>query len=155
MEKEKRLSLELMASTEAAYVTTIDEGGFLQTRVMFNLRYKEQFPSLIEIFQGHEDDLLVYLGTNTSSAKIDQIKANPAGCVFYCNYKEFHSLMLAGKIEIVDDPGIKKALWQDGWEIYYPSGPDDPDYTVLRLLPSKAKGWYKDQAFEFSLGGKT
>jgi general stress protein 26 len=121
---------------------------------MFNLRYKEQFPSLVEIFQEHEENLLVYLGTNTSSTKIDQIKANPAGCVFYCNYKEFHSLMLAGRIEIVNDPEIKKALWQDGWEIYYPSGPDDPDYTVLRLLPIKAKGWYKDQAFEFSLGGK-
>ena len=149
----KRVSLELMASTEAAYVTTIDEGGFPQTRVMFNLRYKEQFPSLIELFQGH-DDLLVYLTTNTSSAKISQIKANPAGCVFYCNCKEFHSLMLAGTIEMVDDPEMRKTLWQDGWEIYYPKGPSDPDYTVLRLSPIKAKGWYKDQAFEFSLGGK-
>ena len=148
----KRVSLELLASTEAAYVTTIDEEDLPQTRVMFNLRYKEQFPSLMEIFEGHDEDLLVYLATNTSSAKIDQIKANPAGCVFYCNFKEFHSLMLAGKFEIVDNPEIKKELWQDGWEIYYPTGPDDPDYTVLRLFPLKAKGWYKEQAFEFSLG---
>ena len=151
-EDAKQVSLELLASTEAVYVTTVDEGGFPQTRVMFNLRYKEQFPSLMEIFQGHENDLLIYLATNTSSAKINQIKTNPAGCVFYCNYKEFHSLMLAGNFEILDDPEIKKELWQDGWEIYYPSGPDDPDYTVLRLLPFKAKGWYKDQAFEFSFG---
>jgi general stress protein 26 len=154
-EEAKRVGLELMALAEGAYVTTIDEDGFPQTRVMFNLRYKEQFPSLIEIFQGHEEDLLIYLTTNTSSAKISQIKANPAACVFYCNFKEFHSLMLAGKLEIVDDSEMKKALWQDGWEIYYPSGPDDPDYTVLRLSPIKAKGWFKDQAFGFSIGEKS
>ncbi|UCE17070.1 MAG: pyridoxamine 5'-phosphate oxidase family protein [Gemmatimonadota bacterium] len=155
-EKEaKQLSLGLMASTEAVYVTTIDWDGFPQTRVMFNLRFREQFPSLTEIFEGHEDDLLVYLATNTSSAKINQIKTNPAGCVYYCNVKEFHSLMLPGKFEFVDAPEIKKALWQEGWEIYYPKGPSDPDYTVLRLFPVRAKGWYKDGAFEFSLKDKT
>ena len=154
-EKEaKGVSLELMASAKDVYVTTIDEEGFPQTRVMFNLRQRDQSPSLTSMFQGHEDDFLLYLATNTSSAKINQIKANSAACIFYCNSEEFHSLMLAGNIEIVDDSEMKSTLWQDGWEIYYPGGPDDPDYTVLRLLPIKAKGWYKEQEFGFSLGGK-
>ncbi|KUK27322.1 MAG: Uncharacterized protein XD60_0564 [Acetothermia bacterium 64_32] len=37
--------------------------------------------------------------------------------------------MLGGEVEIVADPGIRNALWNAGWERYYPAGPDDPDYT--------------------------
>ena len=138
--KARQFSLELMASAEAVVVTTIDEEGFPQTRAMFNLRNIEQFPSLSELFQGHDDDLLIYLSTNTSSSKIDQIKANPAVSTFYCKPIEFHSLMLSGRTEIVPDIKIKEAIWQDGWEMYYPEGPSDSDYTILRLLPVKAKG---------------
>lgn len=148
----KRLSIELMASAEAVYVTTIDEAGLPQTRVMFNLRNREQFPSLAELFQGHDDDLLIYLSTNTSSSKIDQMKTNPAVCAFYCKPKEFHSLMLSGRIEIIPEMEMKEAIWQDGWEMYYPKGPSDSDYTILRLMPVKAKGWYKDQPLQYNLG---
>ena len=61
------------------------------------------------------------------------------------------SLMLAGIAEIVTDSKLKKQLWQNGWEMYWPGGVDDPEYTVLRLLPAFAKGWSKDGAFEFKL----
>ncbi len=60
-------------------------------------------------------------------------------------------MMLTGKIEIVTDENLKKEIWQAGWEIYWPDGPDGPQYTVLRLLPDFAKGWYKEGPFEFSL----
>ena len=61
----QRLSLDLMATAEAAYVTTIDPDGFPQTRAMFNLRRKEQFPGLAALFKDHQDDFLVYFTTNT------------------------------------------------------------------------------------------
>ena len=61
--------------------------------------------------------------------------------------------MLAGDIEVVDDSGIRNALWTDGWEVFYPGGPDDPDHTVLRLYPEYATSWYKGQRFEFNIGG--
>jgi general stress protein 26 len=48
---------------------------------------------------------------------------------------------------------LKNRIWQDEWKIYYPQGPSDPDYTILRLLPIKAKGWHKDRPFAFRPGG--
>jgi len=45
-------------------------------------------------------------------------------------------------------------IGQDGWEMYWPGGVDDPEYTILRLLPAFAKGWHKGSAFEFKLTGK-
>lgn len=58
-----------------------------------------------------------------------EIQANRRVSVYYCNPKEVKGVMLGGEVEIVADPGIRNALWNAGWERYYPAGPDDPDYT--------------------------
>ena len=42
----RRLSIDLLETAETAIVTSIDAEGFPQTRAMFNLRRKEQFPGL-------------------------------------------------------------------------------------------------------------
>lgn len=145
--------LQLMNETDVVYVSTIDEEGFPQTRVMFNLRNREQYPSLAPLFKGHDFDFLIYLATTLSSAKLAQIAANPAACVCFCKAKEFRSLMLAGPIEVVTEKEIKRALWQNGWKIYYPAGPEDPEYVVLRMRPVKGKGWCRDHPHQFTLGG--
>ena len=147
----KRINLELIESADAAYVTTIDQEGYPQTRCMFNLRNKEKFPKLIDLFSKHTDDFMILFSTNTSSAKVAQITKNPAACVYYCTPEAFHGLMLAGSIEIVDDRRLREQLWHEGWDRYYPTGPNDPDHTVLRFLPVKAKGWFQGRKFSFQL----
>jgi general stress protein 26 len=42
-------------------------------------------------------------------------------------------------------------MWVEGWEIYYPKGRDDPDYTVLRVDPLRARGWASMSAFDVEL----
>lgn len=150
----KVASLKLLESADAAYVTTLDEEGYPQTRCMFNLRNTQKFPKLIDVFKDHKDDFMVLLTTNTSSEKITQIRKNPAVCVYLCKPDRFHGLMLSGNMEIVDDRTLKEALWHKGWERYYPKGPHDPDHTVLRLYPIKAKGWYESHTFAFELKGR-
>ena len=150
-EKEaRRQSLELMSIAEAAFLTTVDAEGFPQTRALVNLRQKEQYPGLIELFDGHRDDFLVYLGTNRSSNKVQQIRENPKASVYYCKPSEWRGLMLGGKIEIVTDQALKEAIWQDGWEMYYPEGVTDPEYTILRLLPTIARYYGGMDTVEFS-----
>ena len=139
----RRLSLDLMEIAGAAYLTTIDRDGFPQTRAMLNLRRNEQFPGLSKLFDKHNDDFLVYFTTNTSSSKIGQIKRNPRVSVYYCKPNEWRGLMLGGEIEIVKSREIKEAVWQEGWEMYYPRGLDDPDYTILRLRPILAKYYHQ------------
>lgn len=145
----KKLGLELMEIAEAAYVTTIDKDGFPYTRAMFNLRRTEQFPSLIELFKKHEDDFLVYFTTNTSSSKIAHIKKNPKVSIYYCKPSDWRGLMLGGEVEIVDK-AIKEAIWQKGWEMYYPGGPHDPDHTVLCLRPMFARYYHQLNFANFS-----
>jgi len=151
-EKElKQECLKLMETAAAAYLSTIDSDGFPQIRAMLNLRNKKQFPALVKLFQEYDESLLVYLTTNTTSAKMCQIMANAKVSLYFCDPGEFHGLMLAGKIEIVTDQNLKKQIWQDGWEMYYPGGADDSDYTILRLSSAFAKGWDKSAPFEIDL----
>jgi pyridoxamine 5'-phosphate oxidase len=147
----KQAQIKLMAEAENCYLTTINSDGYPYTRSMFNLRNREQYPAQAKYIDGHDDEFVVFFGTNTSAVKTSQIKANPAVSVYYCKPKEINGLMLSGDIEIVTDPAIGKKIWQEGWERYYPTGPTDPDYTVLRLKPRLARGWYKGASFEFGL----
>jgi len=147
----RRQSLELMSIAEAAFLTTVDREGFPQTRAMVNLRQSDQYPGLTGLFDGHRDDFLVYLGSNRSSNKVQQVRENPKASVYYCVPSEWRGLMLGGKIEIVTDQALKEAIWQDGWERYYPGGVTDPEYTILKLQPEIAKYYRSLDTAEFSL----
>lgn len=143
----KQKCLGLMENAEVVYLSTIDENGFPQIRAMGNFRNKNIFPDLAPIFEGHNEDLLIYLGTDPSSAKVKHIRANPKGAVYYRSVSESFGLMAAGFMEIVNDERLKRKMWQERWEKYYP----DRQYTLLRLVPDFARGWYKKGTFEFRL----
>jgi general stress protein 26 len=147
----KQICLTLMETADAAYFSTIDQSGFPDTRAMLNLRNLKQYPTLVQFFSHHQEDLLVYFSTNTSSEKVRQITENSAGSVYFCKPKKFQGIMLSGSVEVVSDVDIKQALWQDGWTMYYPGGVEDPDYAVLRLTPEIVKGWYKMNRFKLEL----
>ncbi len=150
-EELKSNCLEIMETAEVVYVTTIDQAGFPHTRAMFNLRNKKEFPRQAALFASHQEDFMVYLSTNTASKKLEHIRANPKACLYYCHPVTFRGLMLAGEIEIVDSSEVRKSFWNEGWERYYPSGPDDPDHTALRLYPKWVEGWRQGERFEFRI----
>jgi general stress protein 26 len=148
----RRSCVKLVESAWPAYLGTVDLQGRPRIRAIFNLRNRERFPNLVPLFQGHDDDLLLFFTTNTSSAKVAELKANPAVAVYFSNPEESFGLMLGGDMDMVTDTELRRALWHDGWEKYYPGGYDDPDHTVLRLRPQVARGWNPSETFEFSVG---
>ena len=127
----KAACLNLMETTDVMYLSTIGSDGFPYTRIMSNLRNKKENPGLVEIFEQHKEDFLVYMVTSNSSDKMKQIRANPKVSVYLSVYtsvpSEFQCLMLGGEIEEVTDKQLKKQLWQDGWEMFWPGGADDPE----------------------------
>ena len=145
----KEVSLKLIESADAAYLTNIGRDGFPDTRAMLNLRNAAQYPGLRDFFSTLAPFQL-YFSTNTSSRKVAQMKENPNVSVYYCQPKAFHGVMLGGTIEIIADDSIKQALWQPGWEVYYPKGFDDPDHTALRLSPLFLRSWYQLQRLELT-----
>lgn len=147
----KRTCVQVMEASEAVYLTTLGDDEYPRTRAMLNLRNKQQYPGQVRLFAEHQSDLMIYLSTNTSSSKVRQLKASSHGCAYYCVPSEFKGVMLAGDVEIVDESEVRRALWNEGWERYYPGGPDDPDHTVLRLYPRFVEGWWDSRRVAFRL----
>ena len=59
-------------------------------------------------------------------------------------------MTLSGRMEILTDQRLREILWNDGWRIYW-SGPDDPDYVILRLKPAEAFGWWGTRPFRLDV----
>ena len=142
---------ELMNEANFVVVTTIDTEGFPESRAMFNLKNSTKFPTLKPIVNSKDDPFYTILGTNTSSNKIQEIKHNPKATLYYCVPEKFHGLTLTGVLQFREEMDLKKDLWVDGWEIYYPQGYKDPDYTILQLIPQYARGWYGSGKYEFKI----
>ncbi len=147
----RRACLDVMAVSHAVYVSTLDETGAPYTRAMFNLRRKAQFPKLAPLFESHGRSLLVYLATNTGSEKVRQLRRDPRVALYYCIPETFHGVMLGGSA--VFEPGVevRRSIWQKGWELYYPAGVEDPDFTVLSLVPQRVRGWLAGRFFDTML----
>ena len=154
IEEAKQISLELMESSKAVYLTTIDSEGYPITRAMFNLRNKEQFPEFSEFFTQQDNQFVIYISTNTSSSKIEQIKKNPKIAVYYCDPEEFKGVMFGGEAEIIDDIEIKRQIWLEWWTRYYSEGLEDPDYTLFKLNPKNARFYYRLNQVHFLSEGE-
>jgi general stress protein 26 len=147
----RKVCLELMRAAHPAYLSTVDERGYPQTRALFNLRNMKRYPKLIPLFASHDDDFMILFTTNTSAPKMNDLRKCKHVSVYYCEPENSRGVMFGGDIEIVMDMDIKKEIWHEGWERYYLKGYDDPDHTVLRLYPTMAKGWNQSHTFRFDI----
>jgi general stress protein 26 len=140
-------ALELLATAPVALVTTLDAEGRPNTRAMFNLRNRAQFPAIAARFDG---GFTTVLTTNTASPKMAEIARNPAATLYYCRPEDWHGLMLGGDLEVVRDPEMRQKVWMPEWTRYYPGGWNDPDHTVLLLRPTRIKVYDRLRHAEFT-----
>ena len=141
------MALDIMGRADMVTLATMGGDPYPHMRALFNLREAKRFPSLA----GYQRDkgLVVFLGTNTSSIKVRETGAEPWVSVYFMIPGEFKGLCLSGKA--APDPEARAAMWVEGWEMYYPKGRDDPDYTMLRVDPLRARGWASITPFDVAL----
>jgi general stress protein 26 len=125
MEKEYAIEkgLELVKNSRIALLGSFDDEDFPNIKAMMNLE--------------SEGLKKIWFSTNTSSKRVSYLKNNPKACVYYVNSDKFMGLMLVGKIEVTQDDELRKKLWADGCEVYYPLGITDPDYSILCFTAEK------------------
>ena len=85
-------------------------------------------------------DLNIRFATYLGSRKVKQLKAKPdvhltAGGNTLADMSKPY-LQIAGKATVSTDPADKKNLWNDNLKTYF-SGPDDPNYCVVIIKPSR------------------
>lgn len=92
----------------------------------------------------------VWFSTNTSSRRTGQLRKDPRASVYFVDMSDYRGLLLLGELETLTDRASRERLWRQGFEIYYPSGIDDPDYTVLRFTATSANYYHGLRNITFS-----
>lgn len=100
-----------------------------------------------------EDDLTLYSTSFAVSRKIEQIKKdNNVNITFGADPKNWKLpyVNVEGSAEILTDPEIKQKCWHEMLSQFF-SGPDDPNYVVVKVVPSSieytASGVHKPEVY--------
>jgi pyridoxamine 5'-phosphate oxidase len=109
----------LVAASRDIMVCSLDENGYPNVKAMFK--------------SIHDGLKTFYFSTNTSSMRTQQFMHCPKASLYFHGPEQINGLMLVGDMEVLSDVESKRKLWHEGDERYYPLGPTDPDYSVLRF----------------------
>lgn len=112
-----------MEAARYAALVTLDAGGRPQARAM------DPFAP--------ESDLTVWMGTNRTTRKVEQLRRDPRATLYYFDPEGLGYVTLLGKAEIVDDLEERRARWRPEWADYYPGGPEGETYLLLRFVPHR------------------
>lgn|SRR5690606_15891454 len=88
---------------------------------------------------GHEDDGTVWFVTRAHSGKVDEVEKFEQAAAMFQSPRLY--LNLSGEAEVVHDPERLRELWRESWRLWFPSGPDDRELTLLKLRPRSADLW--------------
>ena len=129
--------LALIEKSKTALLGTIGADGFPKIKAMMNLKH-----------EGLRD---IWFSTNTSSRRVQELKKDEHACVYYYDDNDFKGLMLTGTVEILRDKESREMLWNEGAEMFYPLGVDDPDYSVLRFTAYKGNYYHNLKNIDFEI----
>ncbi|MFC2163829.1 pyridoxamine 5'-phosphate oxidase family protein [Acidobacteriota bacterium] len=130
-QKEKDLSKEnildtvktVIKASKYSFLITLDESGQPQARVM-------------EPFEP-EQDMTIWFGTHKQTRKVKQIQKNSRATVTYSDNKGMDYVTLLGEVRLVDDPKLKKKIWNKSWKMFYPGGAEDENYILIEFIPHR------------------
>lgn len=110
---------EIMAAAGTCALITLDDKDLPMVRVMD--------PFL------PEDDLTVWMGTNSRSRKVDQIRRNPNVTLYYLDKDASGYVVIHGLARLVDDKQEKEKRWKEEWAAFYPD--KDEGYLLISVSP--------------------
>ena len=119
----KKTIMDFVAGYPFANLITIGDDGTPRGRMMANLPLK--------------DDMVIWYATGVESRKVGEIEKNPAVSVFYYQPSDHSSVSALGTASIVKDDATRKEMWQDAWSAFWPDGPSDPAYCLIKITPKK------------------
>ena len=111
----------IMIETRYCALITLDENGHPQARMM------DAFPP--------EDDMTVWLGTNSKSRKVKEIRNDHRVTLYYEAPNAAGYVVIRGKADLVDDPDMKLKYWKQKWDRFYSDQKDE--YLLIKVIPSK------------------
>lgn len=95
-------------------------------------------PVAIDVI-AHDGIKIIWMTTFRNSNKARHIMRNPKAGIFFVH--EADSVTITGTAEVITDTQMLHAFWKDCFLNYFPGGPDDDNYCLIRFTSEKAKCW--------------
>lgn len=124
---------EIMTSVKTCALITLDQEGRPRVRAM------DPFDP--------DDDFIVWMGTNSSSRKVEQIKNDPRVSLYYLENESAGYVMIYGTAHLVDDKEEKDMRWKTEWEAFYPD--DRKGYLLIKIIPE----WMEVVSYTYNIHG--
>ena len=75
---------------------------------------------------------------------VAELRANPEAVTTYRAETGYTFVTISGRTTLETDPSLKRRLWLDELERWFPNGPEDPNVTLIRLDAEAAQWWTED-----------
>jgi len=141
-------ALALADRAKFVYLSSLDEKGGPETRVLFNLR-KVRAKALASGNAALGEGFANYLGTNTSSRKVAQLRKDGRACLYYSDNGKFEGCSVRGRLVEVQDSEIRKAIYEKSWDMYYPGGVDGGDFSLFKFEPESVRYYHGLKVLSF------
>jgi len=88
-----------------------------------------------------EDDGSLYFFSAASSDKNRELSSNPSVQLLFANSASSEYLDVMGNATITRDRAKMESLWTDFARIWFQEGVDDPDLTLIQVVPESCRYW--------------
>jgi general stress protein 26 len=82
-----------------------------------------------------EDNMVIWLGTNSNSRKVIDIQNNPNVTLYYYDSNGTGYVVISGKAQIIDDREETTKRWKEEWAQFYPNR--EKNYILIKVVPEK------------------
>jgi len=141
-------ALAMTKRVKFVYLSSLDDDGAPETRVLFNLR-KVRAKAIESGAAALGEGFGNYLGTNTSSRKVAQIRRDCRACLYYSDNTKFEGCSVRRRLIEDEDPAVRKAVYAKSWDMYYPGGRDGGDFSLFRFVPEKVRYYHGLKVLSF------
>lgn len=86
----------------------------------------------------YHEGLTIYLATDRKTHKVEELHNNPKAALLL-GFEQGGTgdiVEIEGEATVSSEESLKSKVWRDDFKQYL-NGPDDPDYVVIKLTPSR------------------
>ena len=80
-----------------------------------------------------DDDMVVWMATNTLSRKVEDLRRNPRVAIYYADPDAPGYVTIRGVARLVDDPDETRKRWKEEWSVLYLE--DRSNYILIEIRP--------------------
>lgn len=110
----------------------------LQANKFGSLATVEQGAPKVRYMAIYHEGLTIYLATDRKTHKVEELQSNPKAALLL-GFEQGGTgdiVEIEADAAVSDDQSLKSKVWRDDFKPYL-SGPDDPDYVVIKLTPAR------------------